>query len=113
MRVLNSVVLSLASCFLMSTVLAADAAVSISSPVAGSTFSPSSKIDISYTATPGPKGDHVHLYMDDQKPVVLKQLAGSYTLGALTPGKHGVCIRIVDSSHAEIGVQDCVMFRVE
>ena len=113
MRALNPLTLLLALSFYVPVVLAADAAISISKPVGGAIFSPTAKIEISYEATPGPKGDHVHLYVDDQRPVVLHQLKGSHTLNPLAPGKHGICVRMVDKDHAEIGVQDCVMFRVE
>ncbi len=113
MRALNPLTLLLALSFYVPVVLAADAAISISKPVGGIIFGPTSKIEISYEATPGPKGDHVHLYVDDQKPVVLHQLKGSHTIDTLAPGKHGICARIVDKNHAEIGTQDCVMFRVE
>ena len=113
MRTLKPLTLLLALCFYVPAVLAADAAINISKPVGGTIFSPTSKIDISYAATPGPKGDHVHLVVDDQKPIVVHQLKGGHTIDPLAPGKHGICARIVDKDHAEIGVQDCVMFRVE
>ena len=93
--------------------LAATAEISITQPVGGTQFKSGSKIEVSFEATPGPKGDHVHLYLDDRKPVVLQQLKGSHTLDDVASGKHGLSARIVDKEHAEIGVQDCVIFRVE
>ena len=113
MRTLNSLTLLLAASFYVPMVLAADAAINISKPVGGTIFSPTAKIDISYEATPGPKGDHVHLVVDDRKPIVVHQLKDSHSIDPLAPGKHGICARIVDKDHVEIGVQDCVMFRVE
>ena len=107
----NAMLLALA--FYVPVTLAAESAVSISSPKDGDIFKSTAKIKIAYKATLGGKGDHIHLYVDDQPEIMLKKLKGSYTLEPLAPGKHGICIRIMDKEHADTGIQDCAMFRVE
>jgi len=107
MRKLNLLVLSfLFGCY-VPVVLAADASISISSPVDGAKISSKSKIDVSYEVVPGQNGDHVHLYVDDKEAVVLRKLKGNYTIESLEPGKHAICIKIVNKGHAPIGVQAC------
>jgi hypothetical protein len=107
MRKLNLLAISfLFGCY-VPIVLAADASISISSPLDGAKISRKSKIEVSYEAVPGQNGDHVHLYVDDQEAVVLRKLKGNHTIESLDPGKHAICIKIVNKAHAPIGVQAC------
>ena len=107
MRKLNLLVISfLFGCY-VPVVLAADASISISSPVDGAKISRTSKIEVSYEVVPGQNGDHVHLYVDDKEAVVLRKLKGNHTIESLEPGKHAICIKIVNKGHAPIGVQAC------
>ena len=103
----------LALAFYVPVTLAAESAVTISSPKDGDKFKSTEKIKITYKATLGGKGDHLHLFVDDQPEIMLKKLKGSYMLEPLAPGKHGICIRIGDKDHAETGIQECAMFRVD
>jgi hypothetical protein len=93
--------------------LAADASVTISSPHNGAKFRPWTEVDIVYEATLGPNGDHVHLYVDSGKAVVLSALKGSYPAGTLVEGAHKICINVVDKSHTPLGAQDCVNVNVQ
>jgi hypothetical protein len=88
--------------------LADDASVKISSPADGAKVSSSSPTSVTYDVITGPKGDHVHLYVDDKEIAVLRQLKGSASAGSLTAGPHTICIKIVDKGHTPIGVQQCV-----
>lgn len=107
MRILSSLVISLFLGCYVPVVLAADPSVTISSPPDGANFSKKSKIEVSYEVVPGPKGDHVHLYIDDKEAVVLRKLKGNHTVDSLDPGKHAICIKIVNKGHTPIGVQAC------
>lgn len=107
MRKLNLLVISLFLGCYVPAVLAADASISISSPLDGAKISRKSKIEVSYDIVPGQNGDHVHLYIDDKEAVVLRKLKGNYTIESLDPGKHTICIKIVNKGHAPIGVQAC------
>lgn len=83
---------------------AAQAAVVISAPADGAVVAANQPVKVSYQATTGPKGDHVHLYVDGERVAVLKQLAGDYELKMLSPGKHKINIEIVTKEHKHIGV---------
>ena len=99
-------------CYLPS-VQATETALVISSPKEGAKLSAQAKIKVTFKALPGPNADHLHLYVDDADAIMLHKLKGSHTVGPLTVGKHGICIRLVNKEHVESEVQDCVMFRVE
>lgn len=87
--------------------LAQNASVTISSPANGAKVGMSG-IKVEYSVVPGPKGDHVHFYVDGKEAAVLRQLKGTYTVDTLTAGDHDLCIKIVDKSHTPIGVEKCV-----
>lgn len=63
---------------------------------------------IRYEVVPGPNGDHVHLYVDDREVAILRKLQGSYTPETLAPGRHTLCIKVVNKAHVPIGVQQCI-----
>lgn len=113
MRTLNSLTVLLAFSCYVPFVLAADASVVISSPADGAKLSRTAQTKISYDVTPGPKGDHTHLYVDDDEVAVLRQLKGSQTLESLAPGNHQICIKVVNKGHAPTGVQQCIKVSVE
>jgi hypothetical protein len=93
--------------------LAAGASVTISSPLDGAKFRPRTEIDVVYEATLGPNGNHVHLYVDSGKAVVLQELKGSYRVGTLVEGAHEICINVVNKAHTPIGAQACVTVSVQ
>lgn len=113
MRILSLLALALAFGGTVPIALATDASVTISSPKDGDILSSKKKIKVVFKATPVDKGNHLHLFVDSQKEIMLHKFKGSYTLKPLAPGKHAICIRLADKEHAETGTQDCVMFRVE
>ncbi len=113
MRTLISLAVSIAACCYVPLALADDASVTISSPADGAKLIWTEQTKINYEVMPGSKGDHVHLYVDDKETSVLRQLKGSHTLETLKPGKHEICIKIVNKGHTPIGVQQCVKVTVE
>ncbi len=113
MRTLNSLAVLFAFGCYVPLVLAADATVTISSPADGAKLSRTAQTKINYEVMPGPKGDHTHLYVDDKEVGVLRQLKGSYPLESLAPGKHEICIKVVNKGHTPIGAQQCVKVSVE
>jgi len=60
--------------------------VTIVSPADNATLKAMAENKISYDVTPGPQGDHTHLYVDGKEIAVLRELKGSYALKSLTPG---------------------------
>lgn len=92
---------------------AADASVTITHPTDGQTLDVMDQNNIAYDVVPGPKGDHVHVYVDDKEVGILRQLKGSYTFESLPEGEHDICIKVVNKAHVPIGVEQCVSVTVE
>lgn len=112
MRILKSLMMSFFLSSYISIAVAADASVTISSPINGAKISKKSKIEVSYEIVPGSNGDHIHLYVDDKEAVVIRKLKSIYTIEALDPGKHAICIKIVNKGHTPIGSQACININV-
>jgi hypothetical protein len=50
--------------------------------------------------------------VDNKQAAILHQLKGSYALETLAPGKHDICVKVVDKGHTPIGVEQCVKVTV-
>ena len=68
---------------------------------------------IDYEVNPGPRGDHIHLYVDNHEAAILRKLAGNHVLDTMAPGPHTLCIKVVNKAHVPIGVEQCVKVAVE
>jgi hypothetical protein len=88
--------------------LAENASVKITSPAEGVKLDAMAQNKVVYEVIPGPSGDHVHLYTDNKETAILRQLKGGYTLETLSPGKHNICVKVVNKGHTPIGVEQCV-----
>lgn len=55
-----------------------------------------------------PKADHVHVFVDGERVAQLHELKGSYAVDKLIPGKHWLCIRVVDRAETPVGLEKCV-----
>lgn len=86
--------------------------VKITSPADGAKLDAMVQNTVAYEVIPGPKGDHVHLYVDKKEAAILRQLKGSYALATLSPGLHDICVKVVDKGHTPIGVEQCVKVTV-
>lgn len=113
MRAFTSLMVLLAFSCYVPFVLAAETSVAISSPADGAKLSRTAQTKINYEVTPGPKGDHTHLYVDGEEVGILRQLKGSHTLDPLAPGSHDICIKVVNKGHSPVGVQQCIKVSVE
>lgn len=90
-----------------------EAAVTILSPEDGATLDMMAQNRVQYAVVPGPRGDHVHFYVDGDESAVLRQLKGSYLLGSLTEGRHTLCIKVVNKNHTPIGIERCIKVTME
>ena len=108
-----SLLLMLAAVGFSSQCWAAEGSVTITSPASGAKLDSMVQNKISYEVVPGPRGDHVHLYVDGKEMAVIRQLKGSYTMDTLAPGKREICIKVVNKGHTPIGVQQCVSVTVD
>lgn len=93
--------------------LAADASVTISSPHDGAKISPKTEINVVYEVVLGSNGNHAHLYVDNDEAVILRASKGGHSIGMLAPGKHEICIKVVNKAHTPTGAQACVNVSVE
>jgi len=94
-------------------VWADDAYARIKFPPDGAKLDAMTQNRIDYEVNPGPRGDHIHLYVDNREAVILRKLVGSHTLDAMAPGSHTLCIKVVNKAHVPIGVEQCVKVAVE
>lgn len=87
--------------------------VTIASPIDGSTLDALDENRMVYEVEPGPRGDHVHVYVDGKEVGILRKLKGSYLLESLTPGNRNLCIKVVNKAHVPIGIEQCVRVTVK
>lgn len=92
---------------------ASDAYVKITAPADGAKLDGMELTRLAYEVKPGPKGDHVHVYIDSKEVGILRQLKGTYTLESLAPGERTLCVKVVNKAHVPIGVEQCIKVRVE
>lgn len=89
------------------------ASIKITSPMEGEKLANTENNKIVFEANPGPKGDHLHLYVDDSAPVILHQLKGDYVLKKLEIGNRNICLKLVDKNHTPVGVEKCIRVSVK
>ena len=82
--------------------------VQISAPLQGATLDALEENRLVYAVDPGPRGDHVHVYVDDEEVGILRKLEGSYPLQGLATGTRNICIKVVNKAHVPVGIEDCV-----
>jgi hypothetical protein len=90
-----------------------EAYVKIAAPADGARVQRTKPITLVYEANPGPRGEHVHVYVDGKEVGILRQLEGNYALKRLTPGQRTVCVKVVNRAHVPIGVEQCIKLEVE
>ena len=87
--------------------------VQITSPADGATLDAMDENALVYEVDPGPRGDHVHIYVDGKETGILRKLKGSYMLETLSPGKRDICVKVVNKAHVPVGVEQCVQVSVK
>ncbi len=85
----------------------------ITSPADGATLDALDENRLVYEVDPGPRGDHVHVYVDNKEVGILRKLKGSYLLEAPSPGKHGLCVKVVNKAHVPVGIERCIQVTVK
>jgi hypothetical protein len=92
---------------------AAVSKIDIISPAEGAMLNAKVENKLDYNITLGGDGDHAHLYVDNRRIDMLRQMKGSYSFDYLEQGKREICISVVNNGHSSIGVQRCVTVMVE
>ncbi len=83
--------------------------ITILAPQDGAEVSVDKPVTVSFEAIWGPKGNHLHLYVDNHRVDVIRQPKGSEDIhNVLMAGKHEICLEIETSWHFSTGVRQCV-----
>lgn len=91
----------------------AQGSVVITSPAEGATLDALAENHLVYEVDPGPRGDHVHVYVDGKEVALLRKLKGSTLLETLSPGVRTMCLKVVNKGHVPIGIEKCVKVTVK
>jgi hypothetical protein len=86
----------------------AQGSVTIQSPADGATLDALDENRLVYDVAPGPRGDHVHVYIDGKEVGILRKLKGGYLLESMATGKRNICVKVVNKAHVPIGIEQCV-----
>ena len=118
MKQLNGLFICLALFALANPVLAADSAgsITITSPVNDAVLQSATGNKLEFNVHLSPNGNHVHVYVDDQDPIVFRDVSHcpcSIALPKLSSGKHTIVVKESTSSHAMTGVQSSVTATVK
>lgn len=85
----------------------------ITAPADGATLDALEENRLVYEVDPGPRGDHVHVYLDGKEIGILRKLKGSYLLEPPSAGKHSLCVKVVNKAHVPVGIEQCVGITVK
>jgi hypothetical protein len=118
MKQLNGLFICFALFALASPVLAADSAgsITITSPANGAMLQSATGNKLEFNIHLSPNGNHVHVYVDDEDPIVFRDVSRcpcSIALPKLSSGKHTIVVKEATSSHAMTGVQGSVTATVK
>jgi len=90
--------------------------ISLESPKQGQSFDDGSNIQLKYVLNRSINGNHLHLYIDDGDPIIIRKVIGcpcTFELPELSTGKHRISVKEATASHALTGVESSVTFEVE
>lgn len=107
MKNMCTVALLLASAGFASAAAAQTGSIKLLSPADGAMLEAVKPIALSYEVVPGPKVDHIHLYVDGKETAVLREAMGTHTVSPLPSGAHELCIKAVTRAHAPTGLALC------
>lgn len=120
---MNAISRVIVGCFLAlsffisgSVAFAADGSITILEPKNGADLASGSGNELKYEVQLSPSGNHLHVYIDDMSPMIVREVKNcpcSIKLPKLAAGKHMVDIKEATSSHALTGVGSSVSFSVK
>lgn len=108
--------LSAVTLLLPEAVLAAEGSVKILSPMNGQTVDGNGGVELKYDVTLSPNGGHLHVYVDNRRPIIDHNVSGcpcTLKLPRLSPGKHQVAVKEATPNHHLTGVGSTVTFNVK
>lgn len=111
-----STFLALSTLMLQGSALAASGSLTILKPVNGETLNSGSNNVLEYNITLSPTGNHVHVYIDDQSPMIVRKVTNcpcKIDLPMLSPGKHTIAVKEATVNHVLTGLESSVSFTVK
>ncbi len=112
-------ILALSSLAMAQTASAADHApgwIKIIAPANGAALPSGNGNKLTYNVQLSPTGNHLHVYVDDQSPIIDRNVNScpcSLDLPDLASGQHTVTVKEATSSHALTGIESSVTFSVK
>jgi hypothetical protein len=82
--------------------------IQITSPKDGAEINGQARNEVVFDVHPSPDGNHLHFYVDDGNPTIVREWKGSFTLPSLSSGKHEICIKEAMVNHVLTGLQKCI-----
>lgn len=85
-------------------------------PINGTDLSSGQGDKLRYYIQPTPSGDHLHVYIDDQKPILAKEVKDcpcAIDLPELSPGTHTIALKEATKDQKPTGMQQTVSIKVE
>lgn len=107
---------TLPAAILFSGAALAAGSITIISPKDGAELMSGSGNKLEYSVDLSPNGNHLHIYIDDQKPIVERKVSGcpcDIDLPTLAPGKHKIDVKEATAGHTLTGIEASVSVDVK
>lgn len=114
-RIAGIVILAATSLFLPRIVLASGS-VTILAPKDHAALNGGDGIELKYNVDLGANGNHLHVYVDNRRPIIDRNVSGcpcTLRLPSLGPGTHTVAVKVATVHHHLTGAQSSVTFSVQ
>ncbi|HXH72413.1 MAG TPA: hypothetical protein VNI58_06345 [Mariprofundaceae bacterium] len=100
----------------MSGMKESSGSITLLSPKNGQTFKKGTGLKLRYDVHLSPTGNHLHVYVDDQNPIIdrnVEHCPCSLKLPDLAPGMHSIAVKEATANHVLTGVESTVSFSVK
>lgn len=94
----------------------ADGSISIISPANDAVLSSGSGNKLKYNITLSPNGNHIHVYVDNMRPIIDRKVSGcpcSLDLPNLSAGEHTIVMKEATAGHSLTGLETSVSVTVK
>jgi hypothetical protein len=95
---------------------ASGGSITILSPADGAVLGSGSGNELNYKVTLSPNGNHLHVYIDDRRPIIVRKVSGcpcTLDLPDLAPGKHAIVVSEATAGHSLTGLKAGVSVTVK
>jgi hypothetical protein len=98
------------------TVMAANGSITIIEPADGTELMSGSGDELKYNVTLSPNGNHLHVYVDNRSPMIVRKVKNcpcSVSLPMLGSGSHTIAVKEATAGHSLTGLESSVTFTVK